>query len=478
MEPTKITSATPLDSALSDDTICAISTPPGVGGIAVARISGPRAIPVADAIFDGRHTLADTPANTVRFGTVLDTRRRPLDQALVAVFRAPASFTGQDTVEISVHGSRYVQAELLASLQLAGARLAEPGEFTRRAFTSGKMDLAEAEAVADIIASRSRAAHDIALRQMRGHISRRLTLLRDKLLELSALIELELDFSEEDVQFADRAHLLRIATDIYDETSRLAGTFHTGAAIKEGIPVAIIGATNAGKSSMLNTLLGDNRAIVSDIHGTTRDTIEELLPIGDYTFRFIDTAGLRATTDSIELLGIDLTHAAARRAGILIPILDPTQPFDTTDATLALAAEHPDSAVIAVINKIDIATPAQIRAVADAITRVLPDATVIEASTLTGSGIADITAALTRITDDMQSDAPDRLLITNARHARALTLAAESTARIISGLSDNLSGDFIAQDIRQTIHHLSAITGAISTPEILATIFSRFCIGK
>ncbi|MDE6323883.1 MAG: tRNA uridine-5-carboxymethylaminomethyl(34) synthesis GTPase MnmE, partial [Paramuribaculum sp.] len=302
-----------LDKSTPTDTICAISTPPGVGGIAVARISGPDAFEITDRIWKGRK-LSETTTHTAHLGTLLNPDGSILDQAVATIFRAPGSFTGENVVELSVHGSRFVQRELLKNLVSAGCRLAKPGEFTRRAFVAGKMDLAEAEAVADVIASDSRAAHRIAISQMRGSYSEKLSSMRQKLVDLAALLELELDFSEEDVEFASREKLLKIARQVHDEVKRLARSFSAGKAIKDGIPVAIAGHTNAGKSSLVNALLDDERAIVSDIHGTTRDTIEETLELGDYLFRFIDTAGLRQTTDRIEQQGIERTRQMIDRA--------------------------------------------------------------------------------------------------------------------------------------------------------------------
>ncbi|MDE5786516.1 MAG: tRNA uridine-5-carboxymethylaminomethyl(34) synthesis GTPase MnmE, partial [Duncaniella sp.] len=323
---------------MTDDnsTICAISTPPGIGGIAVARISGPRAIEITDTIWQGL-PLTDAASHTAHLGTIVDAEGAILDQGVATVYRAPRSFTGENTVELSVHGSTYIQRRLIETLISAGCTLAQPGEFTRRAFAAGKMDLAEAEAIADVIASNSRAAHRIAVTQMKGAYSRRLNDLRSQLLELAALLELELDFSEEDVEFASRENLRNIASDIHAEVTRLHSSFAAGQAIKDGIPVAIVGATNAGKSSLLNTLIGDDRAIVSDIHGTTRDTIEETLETGDYLFRFIDTAGLRETDDTIEQIGIQRSRQAIDRAMITILVIDPAAPIDSTivDSTIS-----------------------------------------------------------------------------------------------------------------------------------------------
>jgi tRNA modification GTPase len=458
----------------SNDTICAISTAPGVGGIAVIRVSGPKAIAIANEIWKGR-ALIDQPANTVRFGRIIDTERNGelLDEAVATIFRGPASFTGEDVVELSVHGSRYVQRRLLELLNLHGSRLAEPGEFTRRAFANGKMDLAQAEAVADVIASNSRAAHRLAASQMKGAFSARLNQLRDQLLELASLLELELDFSEEEVEFASRRRLRDIASEIHSEVSRLYRSFSAGTAIKDGIPVAIIGPTNAGKSSLLNLLLGEDRAIVSDIHGTTRDTIEDTLEIGDYLFRFIDTAGIRDTADPIEALGIERSLQARSRAAIVISVVDASQPTEAP----AVDKEN-DAPVILLLNKADLCT-------ADISTQVSNDEAVakpfatIPFSTKTGQGHQRLLYTLTALADQLRGNTDeDTILVTNLRHAQALKAAAESTAAVIAGLQTDLPGDLIAQDLRATIHHLSSITGTLTTPDILASIFSRFCIGK
>lgn len=447
-----------------DDTICAISTPAGVGGIAVARVSGKDAIAIVEKIWRGR-PLAETPTHTARFGTVTDSHGDDLDEAVATPFRGPRSYTGQDTVEISVHGSRYIQRELLASLIKAGARMALPGEFTRRAFANGKLDLSQAEGVADMIASSSRAAHRLAISQMKGEYSRRLEQLRSRLLDLASLVELELDFSEEEVEFADRDTLRATAAEIHAEVTRLLHSFRTGQAIKEGIPVAIIGATNAGKSSLLNRLIGDDRAIVSDIHGTTRDTVEECAEIGDYLFRFIDTAGLRQTTDTVERMGIERSRAAAGHARIVVLVTDATEPLDTKLLDTLDIAD--DARIIIVRNKSDLPHSA-----ADA-----SDA--IELSALTGQGIDTLIAALQEAVSDDAYGADD-LLVTNQRHAEALGKAAASTAAILDGLTASRPTALIALDIRDTIHHLSAITATatITSQEILTTIFSRYCIGK
>lgn len=472
---------------LTNDTICAISTPPGVGGIAVIRISGPQAIEIAERIWSGT-PLTQAKARTLHTGMITDPANNGemLDQAVAAIFHAPASFTGEDTVELSVHGSRYVQQRLLEILCDNGCRLALPGEFTRRAFANGKIDLAQAEAIADVIASESRAAHRLAASQMKGQFSARLNRLRDKLLEIASLLELELDFSEEEVEFASRSRLTALAQDLHSELTRLADSFAAGNAIKQGIPVAIIGPTNAGKSSLLNLILGQQRAIVSDIHGTTRDTIEDTLAIGDYTFRFIDTAGLRDTDDPIENLGIKRTHQAAASAAITLLVVDATRPLPSP-ADLALPADSDSNAdagshtagatrpVILLLNKTDL--PGAITTLPTPLPYRATD--IIPISAHTGEGLDTLLQQLKKHAKALSGDnTQDTILVTNLRHAQALQAAAETTAALLAGLSANIPGDLLAQDLRATIHHLSTITGTLTTPDILASIFSRFCIGK
>lgn len=456
----------------TDDTICAISTPPGVGGIAVARVSGKNATGVVQKIWKGK-PISEMQSHTAHLGTLIDSQGNTLDQAVATVFLAPASFTGEDVVELSVHGSVFVQRELLNALMKAGARLAEAGEFTRRAFTSGKLDLTQAEAVADVIASNSRAAHRIAMNQMRGGYSRRLALLRDKLLELASLLELELDFSEEEVEFASRQHLSELAHAINDEVSRLHGSFAQGTAIKQGIPVAIVGATNAGKSSLLNALLGDDRAIVSNIHGTTRDVVEDTIEIGDYLFRFMDTAGLRETTDAIEQIGISRSLRAITKATIVLLVIDPVD--DTAPQTYQKVMEElsqPEAMLLVVSNKSDLhPSDGKLTFVADNVAQ-------MSVSCRTMQGVEELRQKLADTARAISENATADALVTNARHAQILESAVQSTARIIDGLASGISGDFIAQDVRETIHHLGAITGTITTTDILSTIFSRFCIGK
>lgn len=449
-----------------NETICAISTPAGVGGIAVVRISGPQAISIADSIWQGKR-LTDAATHSVHYGTILDKHGNVVDDCVATVFRAPKSFTGEDVVELSVHGSVYVQKTTVTLLNDAGARLAERGEFTRRAFANGKMDLAQAEGVADLIASRSRAAHDIAIRQMKGGFSQRLAAMHDNLLQLASLLELELDFSEEDVEFASRSKLYGQAVALRDEIVRLAASFDNGNAIKEGIPVAIIGPTNVGKSSLLNALVGDDRAIVSDIHGTTRDLIEDTIAIGDFSFRFIDTAGIRDTSDTIERLGIDRSLQAISRATILLQVIDAAAPQSMQLETNLTDNQH----LIAVINKTDMASPEIAK------TLIGNAETIVEVSAKTLDGIDNLRATLIDIAQSLLGNTGD-IIVTNARHRQALLNALTPIERVIDGLKTNLSGDFIAQDLREVLHHLGTITGTVTTSDILTTIFSRFCIGK
>lgn len=469
----------PTPMTIADDTICAISTPPGVGGIAVIRISGSEAIKTADRLWRGK-PLAKAATHTCHLGDIVDpTNGQQLDQAVATVFRAPKSFTGEDVVEFSVHGSKWIQTELMRLLVDNGCRIARAGEFTRRAFASGKLDLAEAEAVADVIAATSRSAHRLAASQMRGDFSRVLESLRNQLLELASLLELELDFSEEEVEFASREKLLTLACEIQTLVNRLAASFATGQAIKDGIPVAIVGEPNAGKSTLLNHLLSDNRAIVSDIPGTTRDTIEDTIQLDGTTYRFIDTAGLRDNpADEIEALGIDRTISKIRNARIVLWLIAPDTPDDTLlslnrDITANIT---PGASVLIIINKID-KTPVSDTDVKRILKLTGSDTEPLRISARTGEGIDRLTATI-RENADLESAGTTDVIVTNSRHYEALHAASESISRVIAGLKTGLSGDFIAQDLRETIHHLGTITGTITTPEILQTIFSKFCIGK
>lgn len=486
-----------------NDTICAISTPPGCGGIAVARISGKDALAITDKIWKGK-PLSAAQTHTAHLGEIIDYDGSALDQGVATVFRGPRSYTGDDTVEISVHGSRWIQRRLIGLLVGNGARIALPGEFTRRAFTSGRLDLAEAEAVADLIASSSKAAHRIAMRQMKGAVSQRLSELREQLLDLTSLLELELDFSEEEVEFASREKLLEIASKIRAEISRLHRSFNSGSAIKEGIPVAIVGETNAGKSSLLNALVGDSKAIVSDVHGTTRDIIEDTIEIDEYLFRFMDTAGLRQTSDVVENIGIGRSREAATKASAIIIVVDSGADMRAQISNIMPYLSETDTTIplIVALNKTDLLPPSastsaglkngnkvtpSLRGEFDglAASRILSEISgfksvvTVNISAKTGAGLDELQAELVGIARHLaDSDGENDILITNARHAEALQNALVSIDRVIAALGAQLSGELVAQDLRETLSHLSSITGEIPSTEILNTIFSSFCIGK
>lgn len=454
------------------DTICAISTPPGRGGIAVIRVSGPQALDIVQRRWQGK-ALALMQSHTVHLGQLLDSNGEILDQAVLTVYRAPRSYTGEDVVEVACHGSTWIQQQSIQALIDAGCRHAMPGEFTRRAFASGRIDLTQAEAVADVIEAQSRAAHLVAMNQMRGRYSDQLRMLRDKLLHFTALIELELDFSEEDVTFADRSEVTTLARDIQAFIGRLADSYRQGNAIKDGLPIAIVGQTNAGKSTLLNALLHDDRALVSNIHGTTRDTIEDTVTMGGMLLRFIDTAGLRQSSDTVEQMGIERTWQAIDKAAIVLWVIDVT----SADTSMAqdILSHCKDKTLIAILNKTDLDDDIAARS---ELKDLLPDGTPILSISAKQESDVDTLCQLIVTTASMPQVDSDAVIVTNARHYQALTRAHEAIGRAIDGLESGLSGDLLDQDIRECLHWLGEITGEITTDAILGEIFAHFCVGK
>ena len=482
----------------NDDTIYAPATVPGTGAISVIRVSGPEALTIADKVIRCRKgTISDASGYTIKFGTIYTADDAVLDEVLVSVFHAPHSYTGENSVEISCHASSYIVSSVMELLFAAGARAAEPGEFTQRAFLNGKMDLAQAEAVADVIASQNAAAHRIAFKQMKGGFSSELRDMRSELLELVSLMELELDFSEEEVEFADRSRLDSLLVALLDHISRLIDSFKLGNAIKNGVPVAIAGATNTGKSTLLNALLGEERAIVSDIHGTTRDTIEETLNIDGVLFRFIDTAGLRETDEVVEKIGIERTFKKISEASIVLGMIDLTRDFESTCETVRELIEKVDfnqQKLIILLNKTDICEVNKNVMLLNFIVSSLDNkgikpaliensiesaegTPIIPISAKTGSGIALLRSILASSQRDLLADS-DTTLVTNQRHVQALTDARTSLLRVQEGLSFGLPTDLAAQDIREAIYHIGSIVGEISADEVLGNIFKNFCIGK
>ena len=466
-----------LSKTYGEDTICAISTPAGTGGIAVIRISGSKAIETVMKSWRGAD-LRKAATHTAHFGTIVYPDGETLDEVVATVFRCPHSFTGEDTVELSCHGSQWIQSQLVAQMISNGCRAAEGGEFTRRAFMNGKIDLSQAEAIADVIASSSRASHRIAVSQMRGGFSAMLAGLREQLLEFVSLMELELDFSEEDVEFADRTRLIDLAKHIDSVITNLADSFSVGNAIKNGVPVAIVGETNAGKSTLLNRLLHDDKAIVSDIRGTTRDAIEDTINLGGITFRFIDTAGIRDTSDKIESIGIDRTFQKIDNASIILWMIDGTQATGNIRETAEKIMPHcQGKQLIAVINKSDKLNNSTIQAIQSEISNISDRIRTITISAKNDIAVDRLEQMLVESAGIPEND-PNAVVVTNARHYDALCHAQEAICRAIDGLQSGLSGDFVSQDIRECMHYLGEITGEITTHEILGSIFSRFCIGK
>ena len=451
-------------------TICALATAPG-GALGIIRISGPQALEILSRVFTKNLTEAD--GNTIHYGHIKD-GEVVVDEVLVSVFRAPHSYTGEESAEISCHGSRYILNKVLALLIENGCRQAGPGEFTQRAYLNGKMDLSQAEAVADLIASSNKATHQMAMSQLRGHFSSQLAMLREQLLKLTSLLELELDFSDhEDLEFADRSELLELTKTIDNHITRLAHSFETGQALKQGIPVAIVGKTNVGKSTLLNALLKDDRAIVSDIHGTTRDTIEDTIDINGITFRFIDTAGIRQTSDEVEQIGIERTYAAIEKARIVLWIID-TNP--TAEEIQEMQERCSNKSLIIIINKIDKQTDISIKELSTRLSTLRLH--LLSISAKFGTNLSDLESAIYQAAD-IPSIQENDIIVSNARHYDALTRAHDHILRVIDGLQIQLSGDLLSEDLRQALDTLAEITGGQITPnEVLGNIFTHFCVGK
>ena len=448
---------------MSVDTICALATAPG-GAIGIVRISGNETLEILSRVFT--KDLTNAQPNTIHYGHIKN-GEETIDEVLVSVFRAPHSYTGEESAEISCHGSRYILNKVLALLIANGCRQAGPGEFTQRAYLNGKMDLSQAEAVADLIASTNQATHQIAMSQLRGHFSSKLAQLREQLLKLTSLLELELDFSDhEDLEFADRSELTDLTKTIDNHITRLAKSFETGQALKQGIPVAIVGKTNVGKSTLLNRLLKDDRAIVSDVHGTTRDTIEDTIDINGITFRFIDTAGIRQTQDEVEQIGITRTYAAIDKARIVLWLID-TEP--STEEINDIIQRTENKKLIVIKNKAD---------KADNNSYNLLNRPFITISAKFGTGIEELEQAIYEAAN-IPALTENDIIVTNARHYDALVRAHDSIQRVIDGLQMQLSGDLLSEDLRQALDTLAEITGGQITPnEVLGNIFKNFCVGK
>lgn len=477
---------------LSDDTICAVATAPGMAAIAIVRMSGPNAHDIACRLFyqQGKPFPKEKIAGyKTCYGHIVDPSLpdETLDEVLVTFFKAPHSFTGEDSVEISVHGSAYIQQRLMMLLISEGARAAMPGEFTRRAFINRKFDLAQAEAVADLIASQNEAAHRLAMNQLKGGFSQKLHDLRGELLEITSLMELELDFSEEDVEFADRSRLKQLVDDMQRHITELTASFRLGNAIKNGIPVAIVGETNSGKSTLLNALVGEERAIVSDIAGTTRDTIEEVMNLDGVSFRFIDTAGIRDTDESVEKIGIERTFRKLSEADIVLCVIDMTNDMDAMASTARLVLQKADVAhqtLVFLLNKSDLVKVESAEyidqlknLVCETVGETQKHIYIQTLSAKTGNGLDQLRQTLSETHRDM-NPLGDAILVSNVRHYEALKHASESLDAVRKGLDDGIPTDLVAQDLRETLYYLGSITGEITTDEVLGSIFGRFCIGK
>ena len=482
-----------------EECICALATPAG-GAIGIIRLSGKNAITITDQVFTAASgkSLTDAKPNTLHYGEIKDKNGNTIDDVMVSVYKAPHSYTGEDSTEISCHGSRYILQQVMMCLIQAGCRHAQPGEYTRRAFMNGKMDLSQAEAVADLIASTNKATHQMAMSQLKGHFSNELSTLREKLLKMTSLLELELDFSDhEELEFADRSELHALAEEIEKKISTLAHSFETGNALKQGIPVAIVGKTNAGKSTLLNRLLEDDKAIVSEIHGTTRDVIEDTTDIDGITFRFIDTAGIRSTDDKVERLGIERTYQKIKEAKILIYLIDGSTDGDQLDKDLDESMNILDTCncpnVILGINKFDDITEYDAFKESDDMLdslnnfnefksqctgKPLRNLTIVPMSAKLGYNIEGLKESLVNFANVPEITEND-VIITNARHYEALTKANESLQRVLESMEAGMSGDIIAEDLKMVLEELGEITGGqISSQETLNNIFKHFCIGK
>ena len=468
----------------SEECICALATPAG-GAIGIIRLSGSEAIRLTDKVFvsvSGKQLSAAKP-NTLHYGEIKDKDGHTIDDVLVSVFRAPHSYTGEDSTEISCHGSRYILQQVLQRLIEVGCRQAEPGEYTRRAYMNGKMDLSQAEAVADLIASTNKATHQMALSQLKGHFSSELTLLREKLLKMTSLLELELDFSDhEELEFADRSELRALAVEIEKKITTLAHSFETGNALKQGVPVAIVGKTNVGKSTLLNRLLHEEKAIVSNIHGTTRDVIEDTTLIDGITFRFIDTAGIRKTDDVVENIGIERTFQKMEEAKIVIWLLDALP----TEAEIEdMKEKNQGKKLLMVFNKIDeisfdkaVLPSDENSQTSSSVSLSDENVSILNISARTGENVSDLEQALVRAADIPEIKEND-VIVTSARHYEALLRADESLSRVLESMDMGMSGDIIAEDLKMVLEELGEITGGqISSQETLNNIFKHFCIGK
>jgi len=453
-----------------NETICALATAPG-GALGIIRISGPQSLEILSRIFT--KDLSTAQPNTIHYGHIRN-GVEVLDEVLVSVFRAPHSYTGEDSAEISCHGSRYILSKVIELLIQNGCRMAQPGEFTQRAFLNGKMDLSQAEAIADLIASGNKATHQIAMSQLRGNVSSELSRLREQLLKLTSLLELELDFSDhEDLEFANRSELLDIANKINNRITTLAHSFETGQALKNGIPVALVGKTNVGKSTLLNKLLRDDRAIVSSVHGTTRDTVEDTIDLNGITFRFIDTAGIRQTTDEVEQIGINRTYAAIEKARIVLWIID-AEP--TTEDIQEMLERCKDKSLIIIRNKIDIISTSESSSTSDPRLKDIPT---VEISAKQGTNIDKLERAIFEAANIPELSEQD-IIVTSSRQYQSLVSAHENLSRVLSGLESGLSGDLVSEDLRLVLDDLANITGQgrILTNEVLENIFTHFCVGK